>query len=358
MMSLQNRPPRRRAQQNPPPMQQGWQPPRDEGVLRGKAHRKSRRYDVVTSRQKRLALRLCAAGFAVVFIVCAVQLISYGVDYFNAKRLSAELRAIYYAQEEETVVPSATPEAQNLPTASAAPALAAVTAAPSPTPQAEATLLASVSYPNNPMALVTSRFKKLQRQNEDIIGWLTVEGMIDEAVVQRDNEFYLRRDYLGYHNVNGAIFLDELCDLRTRPYTLMLYGHNMKTGAMFGNLRNFENLLYYHNNPFITFDTAYEDGRFIVFAAGTISTEPRDSRYVNFAQLLSPVISQRQEALDALQRCSLYASTLDVTPEDQLLLLITCVDDDALRRVVCARRIRTDETEDELAGIARRTAVK
>lgn len=82
------------------------------------------------------------------------------------------------------------------------------------------------------------------------------------------------------------------------------------------------------------------------------------SRYVNFVQLLSPIISQRQEALDALQRCSLYASTLDVTPEDQLLLLITCVEDDALRRVVCARRIRTDETEDELAGIARRTAVK
>lgn len=60
--------------------------------------------------------------------------------------------------------------------------------------------------------------------------------------------------------MNGAIFLDESCDLSTRPYTLMLYGHNMKSGAMFGNLRNYENLTYYKNNPFIKFDTAYEDG--------------------------------------------------------------------------------------------------
>ena len=31
--------------------------------------------------------------------------------------------------------------------------------------------------------------------------------MLDEAVVQRDNSYYLNRDYRGYHNANGAIFL-------------------------------------------------------------------------------------------------------------------------------------------------------
>lgn len=57
-------------------------------------------------------------------------------------------------------------------------------------------------------------------------------------MVQRDNTYYLNRDYLGYHNDNGAIFLDMGCDLTGNPKALILYGHNMKTGAMFGNLRN------------------------------------------------------------------------------------------------------------------------
>ena len=191
--------------------------------------------------------------------------------------------------------------------------------------------------------------QELQAINPDVCGWLTIDEMIDEAVVQRDNAYYLNRDYRGYHNVNGAIFLEETCDLSTRPYTLMLYGHNMKTGAMFGSLRNYENMTYYRNNPFITFDTAYEDGRYVIFAVSTVSLDRLDDRYVDFAKLNADWIDQRSEALDALMSCSLYRTAPDVTPQDQLLLLITCVDDDEERRVVAARRLRPDETEESLA---------
>ena len=41
--------------------------------------------------------------------------------------------------------------------------------------------------------------------------------------------------------------------------------------------------------------------------------------------------------------------------QDQLLLLITCVDDQDERRVVAARRIREDETEDGLQRSVNRT---
>lgn len=119
----------------------------------------------------------------------------------------------------------------------------------------------------------------------------------------------------------------------------------MKTGAMFGGLRNYEDFHYYKSNAFITFDTAYEEGRYVIFSVRTVSTRPADRHYLDFARLCSNQIDWRQEEIDALEQYSLYHTSLSVQPDDQLLLLVTCVDADTDRRVVAARRIRRDETE-------------
>lgn len=301
---------------------------------------------------KRLAFGALAAVSALVFCVSGIKLFGYALDYLNMRRVSASLREAYYAQAaEETPEPAMVASVQLSPDAAEAglvqqthtPALTEQAApTPAPTPQ---TMLATVRYPDNPFAEISSRFAKIRRQNSDIVGWLTLEDLIDEAVVQRDNEYYLNRDYRGYHNVNGAIFLEQTCDLSTRPYTLVLYGHNMKTGAMFGGLRNYEDFHYYKSNAFITFDTAYEEGRYVIFSVCTVSTRPADRHYLDFARLCSNQIDWRQEEIDALEQYSLYHTSLSVQPDDQLLLLVTCVDADTDRRVVAARRIRRDETE-------------
>lgn len=289
---------------------------------------------------------------------CLFQLSVYISDYISSKRISKELRDAYYvALDEEThfpatATPSPTLTPESTPAIKPAPS---VTAVPSATPTATPrTALQPLKYPGNPYAMVSSRFKTLQRQNSDIIGWLTIPDVIDEAVVQRDNTYYLRRDYRGYHNNNGAIFLEESCKLNTRPYTLMLFGHNMKSGAMFGNLRNYESVYYYRNNAFITFDTAYEDGRYVIFATGTMSQDPTDNHFVDTVKLCSLKILWREEAIRQLKRVSEVSTSIDIAAEDQLLLLFTCVGDNTERRFVAARRIREDETEDALLRLVRK----
>lgn len=313
-----------------------------------------------TPEEKKDTRWLTVAGVVVfggMFLFGAVKLIGYGWDYVSSRIASNELRKVYY--EMATDVPTHTPEPTDTPTP---PPIVASTAAPAATQAASAAptpqTLPVQRYPNNPYAVTNSRFVKLQRQNKDIIGWLKIDGMLDEAVVQRDNSYYLARDYRGYHNVNGAIFLDENTDLLKRPYTLMLYGHNMKTGAMFGNLRNFENLTYYKNDPFITFDTMYEDGRYVIFAVGTVSLNRDSWRYLNLTSLNSSNVEKRQEALTMLTRASVFSSGVTVQPEDQVLLLITCVDDDQERRVVAARRIREDEDEESLRKLVNQSYMR
>lgn len=297
--------------------------------------------------------RALVLALASTCLICAGKLAAYLMDYVSSANASRELREVYHAQEEpdaETTVPATpAPSFTPLPEPSAAPqAIPANTVTAAPT---AAVILPKVQYPTNPFGVISSRFAKIRRQNSDIIGWLTIPDLIDEAVVQRDNQYYLRRDYRGYHNTNGAIFLEESCSLSGRPYTLILYGHNMKTGAMFGSLRLYETAAFYHNNPFITFDTMYEDGRYVIFAVATVSIVPTDWDYLNFARLSSPLIASRQAALRQLSALSMYSGTVSVEADDQLLLLVTCKQDDSKRRVIAARRIRRDEDEAILARL-------
>ncbi len=126
---------------------------------------------------------------------------------------------------------------------------------------------------------------------------------------------------------------------------------------MFGNLRNYESLAYYKSHPFVTFDTAYEDGAYVIFATATVNVSPGSWAYVNFADLSAASISQRESALEKLLSYSLYR-TLDVQTDDQLLLLITCTGNDDERRVVAARRIRDDESKEELEALVKRVLLK
>lgn len=294
---------------------------------------------------------------AATVVFCAGKLVAYLTAYVSSRNTSMELREAYHEQEETVTVtgmptepvPSGMPVSVPAATPTAAPVLSA-TDAPGGT-----NVLPIVKYPNNPYCVISSRFEKVRRVNSDIIGWLTIPDLLDEAVVQRDNQYYLKRDYRGYHNVNGAIFLDENSSLSTRPYTLILYGHNMKTGAMFGCLRNYENATFYHSNPFITFDTVYEDGRYVIFSVATISIAPADWNCLNFNGLISSYATSRQAAINRLRTLSVYSSTINVSAEDQLLLLITCKEDENERRVIAARRIRDGEDEAELRRLVRQS---
>ena len=190
--------------------------------------------------------------------------------------------------------------------------------------------------------------QSLREKNEDIIGWLSIDGMLEEPVVQRDNEFYMGRDALKRTNANGAIFLDALFSLEDQSDTLVLYGHNMRSGARFGSLWKYEDYSFYRSHPFITFDHMYQKAQYVIFSTGVISTNPQAPNFVDYLALHATNIYDREKAIQGLIQQSLYDSHIEVQPEDLLLLLITCVDKEDERRFVASRCIREDESKKEL----------
>lgn len=314
---------------------------------------------------------LCLAGF----IYYSTKLMVYYDDYRANAIQSEETREIYYAKRPTEQPPLNAPfsadlllsTAENLPSNTEdsmgstfiGPVESFTTLASNFTDQSKTWYAYEPKhYPNNPMMQIQPQFEKLVRRNKDIIGWLRIDDLIDEAVVQRDNIFYLKRDYLGYHNINGALFLDKNCDLSMRPDVLYIYGHNMKSGAMFGNLRYYQMLSYYKKNPFIGFDSLYENGKYVIFAVSDVAIDVYSKQFTGVFQLQHSASEQKQRALERLIEHSVFASGIDVSPEDQLLFLVTCTADDNIRNIVAARRIRMDETELDLAKLVQRSYLR
>lgn len=291
------------------------------------------------SKRRRLAL---AAVFSLIIVYSLIRLIAYGVEYFSSRETS---QALYELYEEPTEVIAAVPTA--VPTAvpvTEVPVQAMSTPEPDPT---QSVYLPPVPYPNNPDWKISERFRKLKKKSSYIIGWLSMDDL-EEAVVLKDNTFFLTHDVYGKKNANGAIFADSGLNLMTRPYTIFLFGHNMKSGNMFGRLKKYKESAYYFKHRIITFDSEYEDGKYAVFAVADINTEPGTPTYYNLWSLESNRADEREEALNKLLSRSVHANMLDVRPDEQLLVLVTCDQKETDRLVVAARRLRDGESENHL----------
>ena len=100
--------------------------------------------------------------------------------------------------------------------------------------------------------------RSLQSQYPDVRGWLTIpESGIDYPVLQsspEEPEYYLRRDYRGNYDINGSLFLQADCILGESG-NLTIYGHNMNSGAMFGNLDQYASYEYWKAHPSVFFQT-------------------------------------------------------------------------------------------------------
>lgn len=97
---------------------------------------------------------------------------------------------------------------------------------------------------------------RLQQEVADVVAWIESPGtVINYPVLQCDNnDYYLTHLMDGSYNVNGSIFMD--CNNApdfSDPNTI-LYGHHMKTGAMFASLMNYKESGFYeqHDHLYLT----------------------------------------------------------------------------------------------------------
>lgn len=191
---------------------------------------------------------------------------------------------------------------------------------------------------------VLEEYETLYNKNKRLIGWLKIEDTnIDYPVLQTtDNIFYLDHNFEQEYDRNGSLFLDAECDIVHRNTNLIIYGHHMRSGKMFGNLNKYSSESYYKEHPIIQFDTIYEKGTYQVMYVFRSKIYNEDEIVFKYYQFFDAVSEKEFTSnMQEMAALSLYDTGVTASFGDELLTLSTCDNSETDGRfVVVAKRIQ------------------
>lgn len=171
-----------------------------------------------------------------------------------------------------------------------------------------------------------SKYKELFDQNNDMAGWIMVDGtQINYPVMYTpDNpDFYLKHNFEKEYSDYGVPYIAEHCDPIEPSDNVIIYGHHMKNGSMFTGLMEYEDKDFYENHKVIRFDTLTETAEYEVIAVfKTTVYDDTGFKYYLFANA-----EQEAEFTDYVEQCkslALYETGVTAEYGDKLLTLSTC----------------------------------
>lgn len=180
-------------------------------------------------------------------------------------------------------------------------------------------------------------FEKLQQQNSDTIAYIKLENTNIQYVVVKttDNDYYLNHNFKKEYNSAGWIYADYRNKFDGTDKNIIIYGHNMKDGSMFNNLKNALNSKWLKEDHTITLKTENKETKYRIFSTYTIEpedyyiqTEFNDINYKNF--------------IDKIKSRSVYNYNVNVESTDKVLTLSTCDGSGNKRIVVHAKEMKEE----------------
>ena len=170
-------------------------------------------------------------------------------------------------------------------------------------------------------------FQELYKQNQDIIGWLKIDGTrIDYPIMQnkQETQYYLNHGFNKEKNKNGLPFLDEHSHINDSDI-LLIHGHHMKSGAMFADLEKYKKESYYKEHTTLQFSTLYEQEEYEIVAVilSEVYSKTDDVfKYYQIDQIETPV--ELDSYIQNIEELALYDTGVTAQYGDKLLVLSTC----------------------------------
>ena len=194
-------------------------------------------------------------------------------------------------------------------------------------------------------------FEYLLSQNQDIIGWIVVDGTaIDYPVLYDDTQFrvYLNHNYLHAYSPYGSVFMLGENDPDFTDFNTVIYGHNLIDGSMFATLHNFEDQAFFDEHRTIMVYTPDRVLTYEIFAAY------RTDHLNVVLKYPSTTREERQAYIDHIyshEVKAIFDRSIEVTPDDRIITLSTCIANPAYRYLVQGVLVS------DQAGISTATAV-
>lgn len=204
---------------------------------------------------------------------------------------------------------------------------------------------------------ILPKYQSLYEINSDMVGWLSIDDtVVDYPVMQTmDNEtYYIDVDFYKKSNKNGCLIMDTDSTVGTgtaaRNYedgtapstNLIIHGHTVKKGEMFGDLPFYAEREYGKEHNIICFDSLYEERKYeviSVFYSQVYYEEDDVFKFYKFFQ--ADTQEEFDNWYDNIKEMSLYDTGVTAEFGDEFITLSSCtyqVEDG--RFVVVGKRIK------------------
>ena len=179
----------------------------------------------------------------------------------------------------------------------------------------------------------------LFEKNIDYRGWIKIDNTnINYPILQgQDNEEYLYKDINNEYIVSGSIFMNYLNNGFDDQNTV-LFGHNMKNGTMFANLKKYKEEDFFYNNNDIEIELS--NGQYLKYKVFSVYITDINDNYTKTS------FEDKDEYKEFLERInkSIYKSDISVNENDKIITLSTCsYEFDDARLVVTGKLIDKEQ---------------
>ena len=180
----------------------------------------------------------------------------------------------------------------------------------------------------------------LFEKNIDYRGWIKIDNTnINYPILQgQDNEEYLYKDLNNEYIVSCSIFMNYLNNGFDDQNTV-LFGHNMKNGTMFANLKKYKEEDFFYNNNDIEIELS--NGQYLKYKVFSVYiTDIND----NYTKTSFEDKDEYKEFLERIKNKSIYKSDISVNENDKIITLSTCsYEFDDARLVVTGKLIDKEQ---------------
>ena len=156
--------------------------------------------------------------------------------------------------------------------------------------------------------------------NDDVVGILEISNTdyVVPVMQGEDNDYYLEHTPDGKSNFIGSIYLDYRVDIDASK-KILIYGHNSSNIDMpFKILEEFYDKSYYDNHKYVEVTTSTTKKKYEIFS---VYVETNDFSYMN---INFENDKDYLEHLEKLKSRSMYETGIDVSSDDEILILQTC----------------------------------
>ena len=197
------------------------------------------------------------------------------------------------------------------------------------------TVTSSEDAPNEPLSTpeptpepYVSPYATFFEAYPDLVAWLHIpDTTISYPVMWTpgDETYYLYRNYDGTENQNGSLLLDTDSSLDPLTTNLIIHGHDMKSGAMFGNLTDYAKQAYCEQHKEMLLYTADCERKYEVIATFYSQVYRKKDTVFKFYQFFQ---ADTEEEFDYfysnIKKLALFDTGVTAEFGDRFITLSTC----------------------------------